>query len=620
MKTLLNLGALAAVAALASGASAQNRTFTNQYTFGDSLSDSGNLFAATTALGSPTPRAPYVNGRYSNGPVFAELLGNNMALVATAPATAKGSMNFAFGGATASGTSTLPPSMAVQISLFQARGITPAKTDLFTVLFGANDMISVLSAPTTPGNPASLDIAGAGAAVTVAGGLQSLVALGAKNIVVGGLPNLGATPRSLAAGATGTAFGLRAANAFNAELTTRLRAISTAAPDVNLVYIDLQGALDRVIADYKLLGFSNVTSYAIAPAAAGGGADVGGYVFFDDIHPTAKVHAIIAGAVAEALNPEPVIGFASSEARAAFVLGSLESAALDTRVSQIATAPNRLAGRADAYVSFNYGDGNRDLEGLSPKFNYTARTLAAGADIRVSDGFLAGAAINTGRLNTKLSGAGGNYTLEDVSGRVYGVWRGGPIAFALDAGYGNLDVKGIHRTTGFAGFQTNGKTSGDRWGAGFKAMWVNETPGLGLRPWVGLRTERVKLRGYTERDVPIDSMAFDGQSAKSSTGSMGVDFGTDSKLAGRTLRIDLRAAWHGEIVNRDRTVSGKLADNFTRTATISVEDGDGSGVELGGAATLFFAKNWSASLGYTGDIRSGDKLASRVSISLQTGF
>jgi hypothetical protein len=116
------------------------------------------------------------------------------------------------------------------------------------------------------------------------------------------------------------------------------------------------------------------------------------------------------------------------------------------------------------------------------------------------------------------------------------------------------------------------------------------------------------------------SMDFDGQQAKSSAGTLGLDFGTNTKVAAHLVRFDFRAAWHGELTNKSRSVSGKLANNFTRTTTISIEDGDGSGIELGGAATLFFAKNWSASVGYAGDIRSGDKLASRVSLSLQTGF
>ena len=622
MKKLLT-GAAAALAAitLAASAFAQNRTFTNQYSFGDSLSDSGNLFAATSALGAPSPPPPYFQGRFSNGRVFTELLGNTVALVVTAPASVKSSLNFAFGGATAGGSSTLPPAMAIQLGLFQARAITPGKTDLFTVLYGANDLIPVLTAPATASNPANIDTAGFNAAVTVAGGVQTLVGLGAKNIVVGGLPNIGATPRSVAAGSTGTAFGLRATTAFNNELTSRLRTIvsGAAAADVNLVYLDLQGALDRIILDHRALGYTNVTSFVIAPAAAGGGGDPNNYVFFDDIHPTAKTHALLANAIIETLNPEPVIGFAATLGSAALALKSLASSAADTRIGQLASS-TRATGRADAYASFNYGDGNRAADGWRKNFSYTAQVVTAGADMKVSDGFLAGAALNRGRLNAALSAAGGNYSMEDLTGRAYGVWRGGPVTFVFDAAYGTLDFKGIHRTSGFAGFQTSGKTSGSHWGAGMKAMWSLENPGFQIRPWAGLRTERVKVAGYTEKDVPVVALDFAGQEARSSAGSVGVDLGTDTNLAAHALHFDFRAAWHGEMTNKNRSVSGKLANNFTRPTTISVEDGDGRGFELGGAATLFFAKNWSASLGYAGDIRSGDKLASRVSFSLQTGF
>jgi len=623
MKTstsLVRVGLLCS--ALVAVASAQNRTFTNQYSFGDSLSDSGNLFAATSALGAGTPAAPYFQGRFSNGRVFTELLGSNMALAATAPASVKSSLNFAFGGATAGGAGTLPPSLGVQLALFQARAITPAKTDLFTVFFGANDLIPVLSAPATALNPANLDAAGAATAATVAGGVQTLVGLGAKNIVVPGLPNLGATPRSVALGSTAQAFGLRASAAFNAELRARLGTIAASAPaaDVNLVYIDVQSLLDRVIADYRALGFSNATSYAIAPAAAGGGGDPTGYVFFDDIHPTAKTHALLAGAVVEALNPEPVLGFAATQGAAALALQSISVAALDARIAQV-VGTDRAKGRTDLYAAFNYGDGNRAADGWRKKFSYTAQVVTAGGDVRLSENFVAGAALNSGKLEADVSGGGGSYSIGDLTGRAYGIWRGGPVSLVLDAVFGTLDLKGLNRTTGFAGYRTSGKAGGEHWGAGVKAVWtVDPLAGLTVRPWLGLRTERVKLRGYTEKDVPVVTMDFAAQNAKSSAGSVGADFSKDTKIAGSAVRFDFRAAWQGEFSNASRTVTGRLAENVTRPTSISTEDGDGRGFQLGGAATVTVFKNWSASLGYAGDIRSGDQLASRWSLSLQTGF
>jgi hypothetical protein len=116
------------------------------------------------------------------------------------------------------------------------------------------------------------------------------------------------------------------------------------------------------------------------------------------------------------------------------------------------------------------------------------------------------------------------------------------------------------------------------------------------------------------------TMSFDEQSAKSTAGSLGLDWSTQAKVAAQSLRFDLRAAWHGELSRKTRTVSGKLYNNVTRTTVIGIEDGDGSGVELGGAATWFFAKTWSASIGYSADLRPDDRVASRASFSIQTGF
>lgn len=624
MKTLSFTRAAISGLALAASAFAQNRTFTNQYSFGDSLSDSGNIFAVTSALGAANPPAPYFQGRFSNGRVFTELLGNNLALAAATPLAVRSSLNFAFGGANAGGANALPPSLGLQVGLFQQRGITPARTDLFTVLAGPNDLIPVLTAPTTPTNPAALDAAGFNVAQAVAANVQALIGLGAKNLVVAGMPNLGATPRSLAsggAGGAGASFGLRATNAFNGQLRTRLAGLAAAAADVNLVYVDLQGILDRVALDFRALGYANATSSFLSPAAQGGGqGDPNSYVFWDDIHPTAKTHALLASVITEQLNPEIPLGFAATQGSAALALRGLATSAADARASQLAVS-NRPAKRLDAYAAFNYGDGNRAKDGWRQKFNYTAQVITAGVDARVSDGFFLGGALDVGRLNTKVTAGQGDYTIEDAAGRLYGVWRGGPVSLLIDASYGSLTLKGIHRGTAFGGFRTNGKSGGDHWGAGIKAAWAADLGGNNsLRPWFGLRTERVKLDPYSEKDVPALAFEFAEQEAKSSRAAVGVDFASTCMLAGRTARLDLRAAWHGEVGSSDRTVAGRLADNFTRPTAIAVKDGDGRGLELGGALTMSLTKTWSGTLGYAADIRNRDKVAHRGSFSVQTGF
>lgn len=611
------LRAACVFALLSVSAFAQNRTFTGQYTFGDSLSDSGNLFALTNRT---QPPPPYFNGRFSNGPVFIELLGSSTLATTTTPGRSN-FRNFAVGGANVTGGAL--PNLSQQIGQYQLQGMPATPGDLFTVLMGANDLIATLGAPTTPANPGVLDTAGASVAQALAANVRTLVTLGAKNIVVGGLPNLGATPRSLAAGGPGgpgAAFGLRASNAFNTTLRNELATIAAAAPDVNLVYIDLQGFLDRVIADYRALGFNNATqSFLPVGGQPAGSGDPNSYVFWDDIHPTARTHALVAAYVLEHLNPEPVLGFAATQSAAALALQGLTAGALDARIAQIGGS-HRTTGRADAYVSYNYGDGVRGREDWRPRFSYDAHVITAGADLQLRDGILIGGAINGGRLEAELAQERGSFTVENATGRVYGIWRGGPVSLILDGSYGGLNVRDIRRVTSVGGLTTRGKTSGHQWSAGARAAWNVDLGTTAVRPWLGLRTSRAHLDAYTERDMPGIAMEFAKQEAESTQGALGVDTTILCKLGTRAGRLDLRLAWRDEIGSEDRAVTGRLANNVTRPAGILVEDGDGSGVEVGGAATIELRKNWSASIGYTADIRTSEKMAHRATLSVQTGF
>jgi outer membrane lipase/esterase len=603
---------------LAATALAQNRTFTSQYSFGDSLSDNGNFFALTNRT---QPPPTYFEGRLSNGLVFAELLGSPIVPAAALSSTGP-NRNFAFFGATAAAGSTVPD-FSRQIASYRLQGLPARDTDLFTVVFGATDLSPVLSAPATPANPGVLDVAGAMTAQAVAAGVQSLVALGAKNLVVAGLPNLGATPRALAvggAGGPGSALGLRATNAFNRDLRGRLEGIASGAPDVNVVYVDLQGILDHVIADPQAFGFTHPTSFYLAPAAQGGGAGVpDSYVFFDDIHPTARTHALVAAVITEQLNPELPLGFAGTIGTASLALQGLGATALDARMSQLARS-ERPAGRADAYASFNYSEGARARDHWRPKFEYESQVVTTGADLRVSDAFFVGGALNAGRLDAEVRTGRGEFRVEDAAGRLYAVWRGGPVSLLADADYGVLTVKGVQRPTAFGGTVANSKVGGDHWGAGLKAVWAADVGLANVRPFLGVRTHRVRLDAFTERDVPALAMHFDPQDAESTSAAAGVDAAMSWRFGARLARLDLRGVWHGEIGSPTRAVAGRLADNVTRTTSLVIEDGDGSGVELGGALTVFFRKNWSASAGYAADIRTDEKVGHRGTFSVQTGF
>jgi hypothetical protein len=47
---------------------------------------------------------------------------------------------------------------------------------------------------------------------------------------------------------------------------------------------------------------------------------------------------------------------------------------------------------------------------------------------------------------------------------------------------------------------------------------------------------------------------------------------------------------------------GAARESLHAATVVSVTDGDGRGIQLGGAGMLFFAKSWSATRGYAADI------------------
>lgn len=193
---------LSIVLAVTSVASAG--AFSNVYVYGDSLSDLGNIYNAS---GHTIPLSPpYYMGRFSNGPVTVEYLANTL----HAPLT-----SFAWGGATTGvgnsgdgGTQTMVGTKGLPGMLPQLSGslstITPyAPTSLFVVWGGPDDFIT--------GGSVKVGVTDI---LTIVGALQSV---GAKHILVPGMPDMGLTPLYYG-DRTATAFSLSFDQALQAAL------------------------------------------------------------------------------------------------------------------------------------------------------------------------------------------------------------------------------------------------------------------------------------------------------------------------------------------------------------------------------------------------------------------
>src|SRR5215470_1775254 len=112
--------------------------FSDVFVFGDSISETGNAFLAT---GDVAAAPPYFEGRFSNGPVWTEILADSLGLPAPAPSLLGGT-NYGFGGAeTGDGLSFFgTPNVGLQIQMALADHGGFAGDELIVVAAGSNDL------------------------------------------------------------------------------------------------------------------------------------------------------------------------------------------------------------------------------------------------------------------------------------------------------------------------------------------------------------------------------------------------------------------------------------------------------------------------------------------------
>lgn len=281
-----------AVSGLAAAAGAD--TPAALYVFGDSVSDSGNV---ALAIGQPSgvpqvitgnsyiPDLPYYpSGRFSNGPVWAEDFAARLGLAA-APSLIGGT-DFAFAGARTGGPDVPAPTLTTQVGMFlqSVQGQAPGNA-LYVVAEVGNDARDALAA-IAAGADAQQTIAAT--AATYAGNVGALVdslrAAGASRFLVFENVNLGLVPSVQAAGTPGLATLLT--NTMNRALVERLRG------QAGVTLFDTFQFLTGVVRHPAAFGFANATDACGAVASA----DCRTYVFWDGIHPTAALHAVIADA------------------------------------------------------------------------------------------------------------------------------------------------------------------------------------------------------------------------------------------------------------------------------------------------------------------------------------
>lgn len=374
-------------------------------TFGDSLSDPGNLYAVTGGTKPPSP--PYWNGHFSNGLTWIEqITGTPINFVS--PLSATGPVNYAFGGALTDASAS-PPGVLTQIGAYLQRGGTFKAQDKVTLWGGANNLFQELERAQTGGTvtPATITAVATAAAADIGTAARTAAAAGARNFVVLNLPDLGMTPAFL--NTTGQSGATLGSLAFNNALAAQLAAVKAANPGLNIIMVDAGALFSQVTAQPQAFGFSNASLACVnTPSCVSAStAAQNAYAFFDGVHPTTAGHALVAAMVQAYLNAGTSAGWATPMVDAQWAQREDNALRLMSRQDQIALGLEA----ADSYFAEVIGSALNQGGWAGSAFSTYTGGLAAGMTRAVGPWSFAGS----------VSGQSGSYSAQGASGNLTNV-------------------------------------------------------------------------------------------------------------------------------------------------------------------------------------------------------
>jgi len=322
------VGAGVALALLSSQTFAKQSNIDRVVTFGASLSDTGNAFIwlsqpENQSCGTPqnvppydelddllTPGGPYARGghHFSNGATWVEGLARYLALAGNArPAfqnTGMKASNYAVGGARAVADYPCRFNLPAQVSAYLTDFPHTSDRSLVAIEIGGNDVRDALIAAALLGQDPTPYIQGA--LESLASNITQLYLHGARRFLLLNVPDVGKTPAvrmldQLYPGIAGYA-GLLS-RGYNGGLAGAVQGLNLALPGIDVRILDVYATLNTVVADPGNYGFVNATEACVTPNQppfACAMPDT--YAFWDGIHPTKALHALVAQQAIEVMS------------------------------------------------------------------------------------------------------------------------------------------------------------------------------------------------------------------------------------------------------------------------------------------------------------------------------
>lgn len=663
----------AITAALLFSATAAATDFSQVISFGDSLSDAGNISLAT----NPSIQPP-LEFTTNPGAVIVQNVASHYGYSLTA--SLAGGTDYAWGGAgvltNSPGTPSVVPTITDQVNAYLAAGSVNSKA-LYTIWGGANDIFYAatsagaaataqeLIAQNVAAQIAQLQAAGYTAAqiqaltptitaqvtavvnqqVMAAAGVSTLEssaqaqanvaaaaqqevkligqlqAAGVKNLLVFNLPNIGLTPDATEEGASAAASLTALSLIYNGQLNAGLGQLGK-----GIIPVNAYGLLNEVIANPTTYGFTNVTTPAcgVGSSSVECGPQGSGlpytyapgtnqtYLFADGVHPTTAADVIVGQAVIAELSAPGYVSLLGESA--------LTATTDQTRAIRNQMLTDSLGGDTRVFATVNYDDQTFNAGSNSPKTTSNNVSLTSGVDAHATDNISAGVGFGISQQNAGYSPAGG-YKLTSLNGLGYITYHAGGGYVGAYGDFGQSNFRDIDRSIplGPTLRGESGKADGSQFGGGLTGGYWFTFNSLQTGPFANVEWQKIKVDGYSEAGDDSTAMWFGSQLRDALISTAGWRLQGTWQVHEAELSPYVQLGWnHDSKADPSMITAGLNSMNGSFELPGFAPDKTWGSGDIG--VTAKFAPNITSWIGYSGRFGDSSQKYNSVNLGLKIGF
>lgn len=255
-----------------------------------------------------------------------------------------------------------------------------------------------------------------------------------------------------------------------------------------------------------------------------------------------------------------------------------------------------IASKLGVFVNGNVGFGDKDDTPREGGFDFDRLGVTVGADYRLLDNFVLGAAVDYSHNDTEFSGDDGNMDSEALSFSVYGTYYlqdkyyfDGVVSYGVTDHDSRRDII-YSNNTDTVNATAKGNTDAHQFSISASAGIEQQIGGFSVGPYVNVTYIDVTVDDFSERDGAGWALAYDDQDLESLTTALGAQLSYAISTQVGVFQPQARIEWKHEFQDDSRDIRVSFVEDPGNTVfLVNTDEPDRNFFNFGTGVSATFA-------------------------------